>query len=114
MQSDTLGTAAFLADLMYLPCRSCYPIILLIHRLSSPISTLHKNIILTTLLPVNPVGRKIPSVLLFTTLCAYVHRLTLFSSQAARRDQNRIAQREFRLRKQQRVIPSLPSGMGSA
>ena len=29
--------------------------------------------------------------------------LNLSSSQAARRDQNRIAQREFRLRKQQRV-----------
>lgn len=33
-----------------------------------------------------------------------------FSSQAARRDQNRIAQREFRLRKQQRVgSGSLPN-----
>jgi hypothetical protein len=32
---------------------------------------------------------------------------TVSSSQAARRDQNRIAQREFRLRKQQRVSQHL-------
>jgi hypothetical protein len=31
------------------------------------------------------------------------HRFYIISTQAARRDQNRIAQREFRLRKQQRV-----------
>jgi hypothetical protein len=69
-------------------------------------SSLHKNsITLKILLQVSQVGRKIPSEPLSTSLCAYVHRLTLFSSQAARRDQNRIAQREFRLRKQQRVIP---------
>ena len=48
-------------------------------------------------------GRKTPSEP--SGQYAYVHRLTPHSSQAARRDQNRIAQREFRLRKQQRVMP---------
>jgi hypothetical protein len=50
-------------------------------------------------------GRKTPSEL-SSSWCqyAYVRRLTPPSSQAARRDQNRIAQREFRLRKQQRVM----------
>jgi hypothetical protein len=43
-------------------------------------------------------------------LYAVVIMLTTFdaSSQAARRDQNRIAQREFRLRKQQRVSLHIP------
>ena len=36
-------------------------------------------------------------------ICSPPHVAHLSSSQAARRDQNRIAQREFRLRKQQRV-----------
>ena len=62
--------------------------------------------------PVNLGGRKIPSEP--NGQYAYVHRLTLPSSQAARRDQNRIAQREFRLRKQQRVMPPPPlSGIES-
>jgi hypothetical protein len=99
---------------MYFPRRSRFLSIPLIHRLRSPKASLHKITFSTTLLPVSPVGRKTPSELLSTTLFAYVHLLTLFSSQAARRDQNRIAQREFRLRKQQRVIPSLHSDIGSA
>jgi hypothetical protein len=59
------------------------------------------------LLRVSLGGRKTPSEP--DGQCAYVHPLTLPSSQAARRDQNRIAQREFRLRKQQRVMPPPPS-----
>ena len=57
----------------------------------------------------NPPGRpgrkKNPKYVICACYC-YALQLTLFSSQAARRDQNRIAQREFRLRKQQRVSPS--------
>ena len=47
------------------------------------------------------VERKIQSVYINGGICFIF--LILSSSQAARRDQNRIAQREFRLRKQQRV-----------
>ena len=90
----------------------------------SPTSSHHKILIISTMLQrVNLGGRKTPSEL--NGQYAYVHRLTRHSSQAARRDQNRIAQREFRLRKQQRVmspsllqyrirritIPSYPSSM---
>lgn len=54
----------------------------------------------------NRVERKTPSVSLFNchpggSTCLRLNGMS--SSQAARRDQNRIAQREFRLRKQQRV-----------
>ena len=48
------------------------------------------------------VERKIQSNLLHQTIAVLV-LTAVYSSQAARRDQNRIAQREFRLRKQQRV-----------
>jgi hypothetical protein len=48
------------------------------------------------------VERKIQSNLLHQTVAVLV-LTAVYSSQAARRDQNRIAQREFRLRKQQRV-----------
>jgi hypothetical protein len=53
------------------------------------------------------VGRRIQSVL-FSIPCKVLWNAEFpfffnTSSQAARRDQNRIAQREFRLRKQQRV-----------
>ena len=51
------------------------------------------------------VGRKIRSV--YQWRCLFHPSETFQSSQAARRDQNRIAQREFRLRKQQRVSPEL-------
>ena len=52
-------------------------------------------------LPVNLGERKTPSEALST--CLRASSDVPLSSQAARRDQNRIAQREFRLRKQQRV-----------
>lgn len=70
----------------------------------SPTSSHHKTHIISTMLQrVNLGGRKTRSE--SNGQYAYVHRLTRHSSQAARRDQNRIAQREFRLRKQQRVMP---------
>jgi hypothetical protein len=54
--------------------------------------------------PNKPGRKKNPKYAL--NLCDTVHSKFIpddFSSAAARRDQNRIAQREFRLRKQQRV-----------
>jgi hypothetical protein len=74
----------------------------------SPISSHPRNIITMMPLRVSLGERKTPSEppSLLTSTC-----LTLPSSQAARRDQNRIAQREFRLRKQQRVMP--PSSLAS-
>ena len=44
---------------------------------------------------------------LLSVMTRSAHACLIISSQAARRDQNRIAQREFRLRKQQRVSPYL-------
>jgi hypothetical protein len=49
----------------------------------------------------NQAERKIQSKYIINAICFML--LPLSSSQAARRDQNRIAQREFRLRKQQRI-----------
>ncbi len=46
--------------------------------------------------------RKTPSMISVLSMITCTHG-PHYSSQAARRDQNRIAQREFRLRKQQRV-----------
>ena len=53
-------------------------------------------------------GRKIPSLYHRHLKSSVVFGTDSYpcSSQAARRDQNRIAQREFRLRKQQRVSVS--------
>jgi len=52
--------------------------------------------------PISQAGRKTRSLSTLELLWYAIINL-LRSSQAARRDQNRIAQREFRLRKQQRV-----------
>lgn len=75
---------------------------------SSPI--LKTSILSTMPLPASLGGRKTPSEPQSTCLRASSDAPR--SSQAARRDQNRIAQREFRLRKQQRVMvsSSLPFG----
>jgi len=57
--------------------------------------------VISLILLENLAGRKTQSIVLSQYICFVL--ICSASSQAARRDQNRIAQREFRLRKQQRV-----------
>lgn len=58
----------------------------------------------------NPKSALLALILHSSYVLSLTPNLRVHSSQAARRDQNRIAQREFRLRKQQRVcLPFAPS-----
>lgn len=65
--------------------------------------TSNHTTVMARILQVNQDERRIPSTWLKDSCLLFISQKEFYSSQAARRDQNRIAQREFRLRKQQRV-----------